>query len=174
MARLITDGGLNAIVRVDHGRAVKAYWLPVSAADANLTTAFDRAGRLWFTGRAVLRKTDPATGRMQVRRALGDWPLRHHGPRGACHYAPLAGSHIARIDVRTGRRRESTRRRQTRGAPGVVGLTRARLGQRVERRPARDDDPATRRWREWKLPAQLRRRMPSTSTTGVVWVTDWG
>jgi virginiamycin B lyase len=104
----ITDGGLNAIVRVNpRTRAVKVYRLPASAADANLNTAvFDRAGRLWFTGQSgFYGRLDPAGGRMRVWRAPGGFGP--YGitvtPRGDVYYASLAGSHIARIDVRTGR-----------------------------------------------------------------------
>ena len=44
----ITDGGQNAIVRVDPAtRAVKSWPLPAEAANANLNTAaFDRKGRI--------------------------------------------------------------------------------------------------------------------------------
>ena len=50
-AAWVTDGGLNAIVRVDAGdRAVTVYPAP-AIPDANLNTAaFDGDGILWFTG----------------------------------------------------------------------------------------------------------------------------
>ena len=81
-AAWITDGGLNAIVRVDdRTHRVRRFPLPATHPAANLNTAtFDRRGRLWFTGQAgVYGRLDPKTGRMRVwdspARAR---PVRHH------------------------------------------------------------------------------------------------
>ena len=71
-AAWVTDGGLNAIVRVDPStRQVRRWPLPADASDANLNTAtFDRRGRLWFTGQAgYYGRLDPGTGDMRVWRA---------------------------------------------------------------------------------------------------------
>ena len=48
----VTDGGLNAIVRVDPGNlVVDVFTLPEQRSNANLNTAiFDNDGVLWFTG----------------------------------------------------------------------------------------------------------------------------
>ena len=47
----ITDGGLNAIVRVDPRTRNVAFRLPANAGYTNLNTAtFDARGVLWFTG----------------------------------------------------------------------------------------------------------------------------
>jgi virginiamycin B lyase len=177
----ITDGGLNAIVRVDpRTRAVKAYPLPASAADANLNTAvFDRAGRLWFTGQAgFYGRLDPRTGRLRVWRAPGgEGP---YGitvtPKGDVYYASLAGSHIARIDVRTGR---ATRlqpptagqgaRRVWSDSQGRIWVSEWNAGQLGRY------DPASKRWREWPLPGDA----PQAYAVYVdeddrVWVTDFG
>jgi virginiamycin B lyase len=70
----VTDGGLNAIVRVDpKDFTVKRYTLPQSVGWANLNTAtFDRRGILWFTGQSgVYGRLDPRTGAMRVFRAPG-------------------------------------------------------------------------------------------------------
>ena len=50
----ITDGGQNAIVRVDPAtREVKVFPLPKETGYANLNTlTFDRKGRVWFTGQS--------------------------------------------------------------------------------------------------------------------------
>ena len=67
--RGVTDGGLNAIVRVDSKTdAVKRYPLPASSGWANLNTAtFDRRGVLWFTGQSgIYGRLDPRTGAMRV------------------------------------------------------------------------------------------------------------
>ncbi len=65
----VTDGGLNAIVRVDGStRAVKHYPLPDGRGNSNLNTAtFDATGSLWFTGQAgIYGRLNPATGEMRV------------------------------------------------------------------------------------------------------------
>lgn len=106
-AAWITDSGQNAILRVDpKSRAVRAWPLPGETANANLNTlAFDRQGRLWFTGQSGFY------GRLVV--ASGDlkvWPApRGRGPYGITatpggqiYYASLAGNHIARIEPESG------------------------------------------------------------------------
>ena len=143
----ITDGGLNAIVRVDpRTLAVKAYPLPASAPDANLNTAvFDLAGRLWFTGQAgfygrldpahrthpglacarrlrALRDHRHARGRRVLRLARRQPRRSHRRPRRPGDTAPAA-------DARPG------------SAPGLVRLAGSHLGERVERRAARDVRP---------------------------------
>src|SRR5207247_3166821 len=64
----ITDGGLNAIVRVDpNTKNVDRYPLPPERGSANLNTAAFRGGVLWFTGQAgVLGRLDPKVGRVEV------------------------------------------------------------------------------------------------------------
>ena len=104
----LTDGGQNAIVRVDpKTRAVKAWKLPQSTGYANLNTAiFDAEGIHWFTGqRGVYGRLDPRSGELQVYRAPGGrGPYGIHvTPGGVVYYASLAGSHIARIDAATGK-----------------------------------------------------------------------
>ena len=64
----ITDGGQNAIVRVDpKTHAVTVWKLPASAPSANLNTlTFDRRGSVWFTGQSgYYGRVDPATRRRQ-------------------------------------------------------------------------------------------------------------
>ena len=124
----VTDGGLNAIVRVDPGTlAVKRYPLPASSGYANLNTAtFDRRGRLWFTGQSgIYGRLDPRSGALRVFRAPGG--SGPYGiattPAGQVWYASLAGSHIARIDLDTGKATVSGRRRKRR-AHGGSGPTR--------------------------------------------------
>jgi virginiamycin B lyase len=180
-AAWVTDGGLNAIVRVDgRTRAVKAFPLPASAPDANLNTAvFDRAGRLWFTGQSgYYGRLDPASGRMRVWPAPGGYGP--YGitvtPKGDVYYASLAGSHIARIDLRTGRAtrlqpptRDQGARRVWSDSRGRIWVSEWNAGQLGRY------DPAARSWREWKLPGS----MPQAYAVYVdardkVWVTDFG
>ena len=61
----LTDGGQNAIVRVDpKTRAVKAWKLPEGTGYTNLNTAiFDKAGIHWFTGQSgIYGRLDPRSG----------------------------------------------------------------------------------------------------------------
>jgi virginiamycin B lyase len=177
----ITDGGQNAIVRVDpRTRAVKVYRLPTSAPDANLNTAvFDRAGRLWFTGQSgFYGRLDPASGRMRVWRAPGG--LGPYGitvtPRGDVYYASLAGSHIGRLDVSTGRAtriqpptRDQGARRVWSDSRGRIWVSEWNAGQLGMY------DPASRRWREWKLPgAAPQAYAVYVDERDLVWATDFG
>jgi virginiamycin B lyase len=177
----ITDGGQNAIVRVDpRTRAVKVYRLPTSAPDANLNTAvFDRAGRLWFTGQSgFYGRLDPGSGRTRVWRAPGGFGP--YGitvtPRGDVYYASLAGSHIARIDVSSGKAtriepptRDQGARRVWSDSRGRIWVSEWNAGQLGMY------DPASRRWREWKLPgAAPQAYAVYVDDRDVVWVTDFG
>ena len=69
-AAWITDGGLNAIVRVDpKTEEVKILSLPgVSQQYANLnTTTFDKEGTLWFTGQSgIYGKLNTSTGQIKI------------------------------------------------------------------------------------------------------------
>lgn len=154
----ITDGGLNAIVRVDpRTDRVQRFPLPASRERANLNTAtFDGRGVLWFTGQnGVYGRLDPATGRMDV----FDAP-RGRGPYGICttpdgsvFYASLAGSYVGRIDTASGTvtvltpptARQGARRvwPDSKGRIWVSEWNAGQLGMY---------DPATGRWREWRLP----------------------
>src|SRR6058998_2495125 len=65
----VTDGGLNALVRVDP-RSDEVTRFPLPAGTANIsmnTAAFGRDGTLWFTGQAgYYGRLDPASGRVEV------------------------------------------------------------------------------------------------------------
>src|SRR6266704_732346 len=81
-AAWVTDGGRNAIVRVDpSSRQVRRWPLPADAPDANLNTAtFDRRGRIWFTGQAgYYGRLDPVSGDIKAWKAP-----RGVGPYGIC------------------------------------------------------------------------------------------
>jgi virginiamycin B lyase len=81
-AAWLTDGGLNAIVRVGWpDRSVRVYPLPAARRGANLNTAsFDHDGDLWFTGQAgVVGKLAVKSGNVSVK----DAP-RGTGPYGSC------------------------------------------------------------------------------------------
>jgi virginiamycin B lyase len=176
----VTDGGLNAIVRVDpRTLAVRRFPLPASAPFANLNTAtFDRRGVLWFTGQSgIYGRLDPRTGAVRVFRAPGGT-----GPygiattsKGGVWYASLAGSHIARIDLRTGKSAVVRPPTRGHGARRVWSDSRGRLwvsewnAGRVGRY-----DPATKRWREWKLPGAAQPYAVYVDSRDTVWLSDFG
>jgi virginiamycin B lyase len=180
-AAWVTDSGLNAIVRVDgQSLAVKVFALPPNAPYGNLNTAaFDRQGRLWFTGQAgIYGRLDPESGRMEV----WDAP-RGHGPYGIAatsdgtpYYASLAGSYLGRIDGRTGQVKVLNPPTPRQGARRVWADSKGRLwisewnaGQLGMYDPARDA------WKEWRLPGQ--RPAPYAiyvDERDTVWLSDFG
>ncbi|MGH2805747.1 MAG: virginiamycin B lyase family protein, partial [Actinomycetota bacterium] len=154
----ITDGGLNAIVRVDpETDRVRRYPLPADSGYANLNTAaFDGNGMLWFTGQnGVYGRVDPRDGRVEVfaaPRGPGPYGITST-PNGDIYYASLAGSHIARVDIRTGDARVIEPPTESQGArriwsdsDGRLWISEWNVGQLGMY------DPRTRRWREWRLP----------------------
>jgi virginiamycin B lyase len=177
----LTDSGLNAIVRVDpRTRRVRRFRLPSRASFANLNTAtFDRRGVLWFTGQGgVYGRLDPRVGRVRVYaapRGAGPYGIATT-PRGDVYYASLAGSHVARIDVRSGKatilepptRGQGARRvwSDSRGRIWISEWNAGKLGMY---------NPATRRWREWRLPGSNPQPYAVyVDERDIVWVTDFG
>jgi virginiamycin B lyase len=177
----ITDGGLNAIVRVDpRTRRVRRFPLPASAGYANLNTAtFDRHGTLWFTGQSgIYGRLDPKAGRLRVYRAprgAGPYGITTT-PSGAVYYASLAGSYLGRIDAASGKATvlrpptsdQGARRAwsDSRGRIWISEWNAARVGMY---------DPATTRWREWRLPGAG--PMPYAvfvDSADKVWLSDFG
>ncbi len=179
-AAWVTDGGLNAIVRVDHeSLEVKRFPLPASGAFANLNTAtFDRDGVLWFTGQGgIYGRLEPETGALRVFRAPGG--TGPYGiattPGGDVWYASLAGSHIAQIDRATGKATVVRPPTAGQGARRVWSDSRGRLwvSEWNAGKVARYD-PATRRWREWRLPGPAQPYAVYVDDEDVVWLTDFG
>src|SRR2546430_1704439 len=100
----LTDGGQNAIVRVDaKTREVKAWKPPEDSGYTNLNTAiFDYKGVHWFTGQSgIYGRLDPVSGDMKVFKApKGRGPYGIHvTPEGSVYYASLAGSFVGRINA---------------------------------------------------------------------------
>jgi virginiamycin B lyase len=104
-AAWVTDGGLNAIVKVDSEIFTSSQY-PVPGANANLNTAvIDRNGVVWFTGQAgVVGRVDPARHEPGDPAEIIDAP-RGRGPYGITvtpagdvYFASLAGNYLGRIE----------------------------------------------------------------------------
>ena len=178
-AAWITDGGQNAIVRVDAAtHAVKVWPLPKDTPNVNLNTlTFDRKGRIWFTGQSgYYGRLDPARGDMKVwnaPRGRGAYGITTT-PSGDVYYASLAGNHIAHIDVDTGTATVIEPPMKDQGARRIWSDSRGRLwvsywntGQ------VGMYDPSTKSWREWKLPGVAHAYSVWVDPQDKVWLTDW-
>ena len=175
----ITDSGQNAIVRVDpKSREVKVWALPADTGYANLNTlTFDKKGRVWFTGQGgYYGRLDPATSDMKVWKAprgRGPYGIATT-PSGEVYYASLAGNHIAHIDVETGvatviepPTKEQGARRVWSDSRGRVWVSYWNTGQ------VGMYDPASKAWREWKLPGNAHAYSVWVDDQDKVWLTDW-
>lgn len=179
-AAWITDSGQNAIVRVDPAtRAVRVWPLPADTDYANLNTpTLDPKGRVWFTGQSgYYGRLDPVAGDIKVWKAprgRGPYGITTT-PGGDVYYASLAGNHIARIDVATGEATVIDPPTKDQGARRVWSDSRGRIwvsywntGQ------VGMYDPATRAWREWKLPGERPRAYSVwVDERDKVWLTEW-
>jgi virginiamycin B lyase len=176
----LTDGGQNAIVRVDpRTREVKAWKLPQSAGYANLNTAiFDQKGVHWFTGQSgVYGRLDPRSGDMKVFKApKGRGPYGIHvTPDGTVYYASLAGSYIGRIDGASGNTtviepptpRQGARRvwSDSKGNVWVAEWNSGNLSRY---------EPKTGRWSSWKAPGDAPQIYAVyVDETDKVWAAEW-
>ena len=183
-AAWVTDGGLNAIVRVTAAGEVQTYPLPANRPGANLNTAtFDGRGRLWFTGQSgVYGVLDPrsaaANGGMQVfdaPRGAGPYGIATT-PAGEVYYASFAGSYLGRVDLDrlTVTPLDPPTARQ--GARRVWADSGGRLwisewfGARVGRY-----EPDGGRWQEWRLPGNGPQPYAVyVDERDIVWLSDFG
>jgi virginiamycin B lyase len=170
-AAWVTDGGQNAIVRVDPAsKAVKVFPLPKGSPYANLNTAaFDREGRLWYTGQSgYYGRVDPKTAEVRVWQSPGgNGPYGITAtPSGEIYYASLAGNHIARIDRASGEARVLEPPTKEQGARRAWSDSRGRIW--VSEWSAGNVamyDPSTGRWREWHAP-------PANAHVYAIWVDE--
>lgn len=177
----ITDGGLNAILRVDPGtEKLRLFPLPNGSSNANLNTAtFDHNGVLWFTGQSgIYGRLDPAAGRVQVFNAPGG--TGPYGitttPDGSIYYASLAGSYIARIDLKNQNAIVINPPTPDQGARRIWSDSHGRLWV-TEWNAGKLGlyDPATAKWKEWRLPGK--NPMPYAvyvDRKDMVWLSDFG
>jgi len=176
----ITDGGQNAIVRVDpKTRAVRVWSLGKDVEYVNMNTlAFDAKGRVWFTGQSgYYGRLVPATNDIKVWKAprgRGPYGIATT-PGGDVYYASLAGSHIARIDTETGEAtiiepptRDQGARRVWPDSQGRIWVSYWNTGH------VGMYDPVAKSWREWKLPGERPRAYSVwVDASDKVWLTEW-
>jgi virginiamycin B lyase len=176
----LTDGGQNAIVRVDpKTRAVKAWKLPEGTGYTNLNTAiFDKAGIHWFTGQSgIYGRLDPKSGAMRVFEApRGRGPYGIHAtPEGTVYYASLAGSHIARIDAKSGAAQVIEPPTKRQGARRVWSDSRGNIwvAEWLSGQLSRYD-PKSGKWSAWKAPGEDPRVYAVyVDETDKVWASEW-
>ena len=180
-AAWITDGGLNAMVRYDpRTDQVRAFPLPAEFPGSNLNTAaFDREGRVWFTGQTgIYGRLDPASGEMRVWRApegRGPYGITAT-PAGEIYYVSLAGSHLARVNRETGEATviepptaEQGARRVWADRSGNLWISEWNGGQLTR------FNPATGEWKSWR-PEGDRPRVYAVyvDDRDIVWISDFG
>ncbi|MEP7085186.1 MAG: lyase, partial [Betaproteobacteria bacterium] len=178
-AAWITDGGQNAIVRVDPiTHAVKVWPLPADTGYTNLNTAtFDKKGRIWFTGQSGFHgRLDPSNGDIQVwksPRGRGPYGITTT-PGGDVYYASLAGNHIARIDLDSGAATVIEPPTANQGARRVWADSKGRIWVSYwNTGHVGLYDPAAKSWREWKLPGNAHTYSVWVDDKDIVWLTDW-
>ena len=175
----ITDGGQNAIVRVDpKTHSVKVWSLPADTGYTNLNTlTFDKKGRVWFTGQSgYYGRLDPATSDVKVwsaPRGSGPYGITTT-PSGEVYYASLAGNHIAHVDVESGTATVIEPPTKGQGARRVWSDSRGRIwvsywntGQ------VGMYEPSSKSWREWKLPGNAHAYSVWVDDQDKIWLTDW-
>src|ERR671911_175623 len=156
----ITDGGLNAIVRVDPStKEITIFSLPPANAYANLNTAtFDQSGVLWFTGQnGIYGRLDPTTGQIKTfssPRGSGPYGITTT-PDGEVYFASLAGNYIARIDLETGNVTVLEPPTLDQGARRVWSDSINRIWvSEWDSGKLGLYDPDTKSWKEWRLPGE--------------------
>jgi virginiamycin B lyase len=184
-AAWVTDGGLNAIVRVESETYALSQY-PVPRANANLNTAvIDPHGVVWFTGQSgIVGRVDSARHEPGDAAEIIDAP-RGQGPYGITatpagdvYFASLAGNYLGRIDTDGDRfwvveldppTLEQGTRRAWSDSQGVIWTSEWNAGQ-VGRY-----DPATDSWQEWRLPGDSPQAYAVyVDDRDVVWLTDFG
>ena len=177
----ITDGGLNAIVRVDpFTENVTTYSLPQTVGYANLNTAtFDNNGTLWFTGQSgIYGRLFPSTGAMEIFDApngAGPYGITTT-PNGSVYYASLAGSYVGLVDTKTGKvtvleppTPDQGARRVWSDSDGNLWVSEWNAGKLAMY------DPQIDLWKEWKLPGNNPKPYAVyVDTKDKVWISDFG
>ncbi len=181
-AAWITDGGLNAIVRVDPATSeVKAFPLPGRPPGRQ-----PQHRRVRWRRHALVHRAERASTAASIRRpARSPSSTTRDGrgpygitatPAGEVWYASLAGSHIARIDRATGAATVvepptagQGARRVWSDSTGRIWVAEWNAGQLGVY------DPSTGAWQEWKLPGDGPQAYAVyVDERDIVWLTDFG
>jgi virginiamycin B lyase len=178
-----TDGGQNAIVRVDaNTRELKKWPLPKDGGYTNLNTAiFDKAGIHWFTGQSgIYGRLDPKSGELKVYAApKGRGPYGIHAtPDGTVYFASLAGSYVGRIDAATHKvqvieppTKDQGARRVWSDSKGTVWVAEWNSGNLSRYDPKSTGSNA---WKTWRAPGERPRVYAVyVDETDKVWISDW-
>ena len=179
-AAWITDSGLNAIVRFDPRTEKLDVWkLPTDVGYANLNTgAFDGDGIHWFTGQnGIYGRLDPKTGAMRVFKdpdGRGPYGIAAT-PSGDIYYVSLAGSHLAKIDRKTGAATIIEPPTPSQGARRVWADSKGNLWvSEWNSGNLSRYTPATNTWKMWKLPGEKPKAYAVyVDERDVVWVSDF-
>lgn len=180
-AAWVTDGGQNAIVRVDpHDHRVQVWNLPERFPNANLNTGvFDPHGTYWFTGQnGIYGRFAPASERMDVweaPRGRGPYGITRT-PQGTVWYVSLAGSHLAQIeDLETGQVRILEPPTPNQGARRVWSDSQGRLWiSEWNSGNVSMHDPRDGSWHAWRLPGERPRAYSVwVDPSDKVWLTDF-
>lgn len=175
-----TDGGQNAIVRVDpKSKEVKVWPLPPERMPyTNLNTAtFDCRGRIWFTGQnGIYGRLVPETGDMKVwgaPKGRGPYGITAT-PEGDIWFVSLAGSYLANVDLETGAPTVFEPPSKDQGARRVWSDSKGRLWiSEWNSGNVSVYDPAAKSWNQWKLPGEsLRAYAVWVDPDDKVWLAD--
>ncbi len=180
-AAWVTDGGLNAIVRVDaQTKEVKIWPLPEARGHTNLNTAaFDRQGRIWFTGQnGIYGRLDPKTSEMMVwdaPKGRGPYGIAAT-PDGEIWWVSLAGSYLATVDLNTGEAKVVEPPTKDQGARRVWSDSKGKLWiSEWNTGHVSVFNPSDNSWKSWKLPgASPKAYSIYVDEKDKVWLTDFG
>ena len=179
-AAWLTDGGAQSIVRVGWpDREIRSFPLPEGTPYANLNTAtFDGEGNHWFTGQSgIYGKVDVKTGKVTT----WDAP-KGRGPYGICTtpkgevwFCSLAGSYIARVDLRSGEAAVVEPPTPKQGARRVWSDSRGRIwASEWNSGNLSMHDPAAKSWKTYKLPGDSPRCYAVyVDDKDQVWSSEW-
>lgn len=178
-APFLTDGGQNAIVRVDpKTKAVKLWSIPNDYSYTNLNTAiFDAKGIHWFTGQSgIYGRLDPKSGKMEIFDApKGRGPYGIHAtPDGTVYYASLAGSFVGRIDANGSTKvlepptRRQGARRVWSDSKGNIWVSEWNSGNLSR------FEPLTNQWSTWRAPGEDPHVYAVyVDADDIVWASEW-
>jgi virginiamycin B lyase len=179
-AAWITDGGQNAIVRFDPGTGKIDVWkLPEEVGYANLNTGtFDGNGIHWFTGQnGIYGRLDPKTGKLEVFRdpeGRGPYGIAAT-PSGDVYYVSLAGSHVGKIDGKSGAVTIIEPPTPAQGARRIWSDSKGNLWiSEWNSGNLSRYTPASGQWKSWKLPGERPKAYAVyVDERDIVWVSDF-